>query len=93
MLLEAVGGIDALRDLEQAVDETSSGPPDAMRNGGMSMLFYHYVRMPGGADRHDIQAQFRNYCGLDSAAMLMVFRYMTDVAPNFRQSSTAFPQP
>jgi hypothetical protein len=57
----------------------------------MAMLYYHYVRMFGGADRREIRAQFRNYCGLDSAAMVMVFRYMTDVVPTFRPCAEAFP--
>jgi hypothetical protein len=46
--------------------------------------------MFGGADRQEIREQFRNYCGLDSAAMLMVFRYMTDFVPKFKPSTTAF---
>jgi hypothetical protein len=87
--LESVGGIEALREVELAMED-SPGLADTMKNGGMAMLFYHYVRMFGGADRPDIQAQFRNYCGLDSAAMLMVFRYMTDCVPEFRPSATAF---
>jgi hypothetical protein len=89
--LESVGGVEGLRDLELALDESAPGLPDTMKNGGMAMLFYHYVRMFGGADRPEIRAQFRNYCGLDSAAMLMVFRYMTDVVPTFDSSTTAFP--
>ena len=89
--LESVGGIEGLRELERAVEESAPGLPDAMKNGGMAMLFYHYVRMFGGANRPEIRAQFRNYCGLDSAAMMMVFRYMTDVVPTFNSSATAFP--
>ena len=86
--LEAVGGIEALREIERAVEDP--GQPDAMKNGGMAMLFYHYVRMFGGADRPEIVAQFKNYCGLDSAAMVMVFRYMTDIVPGFSASPSAF---
>lgn len=88
--LEAVGGIDALREIERAVEENNPRLPDAMKNGGMAMLFYHYVRMFGGADRPEIVAQFKNYCGLDSAAMVMVFRYMTDIVPGFSASPSAF---
>ena len=86
--LEAVGGIEALREIERAFEDP--GQPDAMKNGGMAMLFYHYVRMFGGADRPEIVAQFKNYCGLDSAAMVMVFRYMTDIVPGFSASPSAF---
>ena len=88
--LEAVGGIEVLREIERAVEDP--GQPDAMKNGGMAMLFYHYVRMFGGADRPEIVAQFKNYCGLDSAAMVMVFRYMTDIVPGFQVSPSAFPK-
>lgn len=42
-------------------------------------------------ERAEIRAQFRNYCGLDSSAMLMVFRYMTDFVPRFRPCAAAFP--
>ena len=90
--LEAVGGVDALREIECAVEENDPGLPDAMKNGGMAMLFYHYVRMFGGADRPEIVAQFKNYCGLDSAAMVMVFRYMTDIVPGFPADTSAFPE-
>ena len=90
--LEAVGGIEALREIERAVEDNDSDLPDAMKNGGMAMLFYHYVRMFGGADRPEIVAQFKNYCGLDSAAMVMVFRYMTDIVPGFQVSLSAFPK-
>jgi hypothetical protein len=88
--LETVGGLEALREIEAAIDQDSASIPDALKNGGMAMLFYHYVRMFGGADRPEIRAQFRNYCGLDSAAMLMVFRYMTDMVPRFRQCADGF---
>jgi hypothetical protein len=91
--LEAVGGIEALREIERAVEENDPGLPDAMKNGGMAMLFYHYVRMFGGADRPEIVAQFKNYCGLDSAAMVMVFRYMTDIVPEFQPNGAAFSPP
>ena len=90
--LEAVGGVDALREIECAVEANDPGLPDAMKNGGMAMLFYHYVRMFGGADRPEIVAQFKNYCGLDSAAMVMVFRYMTDIVPGFPADPSAFPE-
>ena len=90
--LEAVGGIEALREIERAVAENDPGLPDAMKNGGMAMLFYHYVRMFGGAERPEIVAQFKNYCGLDSAAMVMVFRYMTDNVPGFLANTSAFPE-
>lgn len=42
------------------------------------MLAYHYVRMFGGADDPAIVSQFRQYCRLDSAAMVMVYALMRD---------------
>lgn len=88
--LMAVGGPERLRELEAAIEEDSKDLPRALKNGGLATLFYHYVRMFGGGDRPEIRAQFRNYCGLDSAAMLMVFRYLTDVVPSFRPCAEGF---
>jgi hypothetical protein len=88
--IDSLGGMHRLRDLEHAAEASSPWLPVALKDGGMAMLFYHYVRMFGGADRQEIREQFRNYCGLDSAAMLMVFRYMTDFVPKFKPSTTAF---
>jgi len=48
----------------------------AINNGGLAMLYYHYVRLFCGADRPEIQRQFRQYCQLDSAAMVMAFDYL-----------------
>ncbi len=74
-ILEAVGGIEAAKDLVRADD----GEGNAVRNGGMAMLAYHYVRMfPGQAGNLEIVAQFRQYCRLDSAAMVMVYALMRD---------------
>jgi len=89
--LEAVGGAEALRDLERAAEESAPGLPETLRNGGSAMLLYHYVRGFGGGDRQDVRALFRNYCGLDSAAMVMVFRYMNEVVPTFEGDGDAFP--
>jgi hypothetical protein len=51
----------------------------AVRNGGMAMLAYHYVRMfPGHTNDPEIIAQFRQYCRLDSAAMVMAYALMRD---------------
>jgi hypothetical protein len=66
-ILEAVGGIETYRTLVEAEDDEG---PGALRNGGMAMLAYHYVRMFGGADDPAIVSQFRQYCQLDSAASL-----------------------
>ena len=74
-ILEAVGGIETYRTLIEAEDDEG---PSALRNGGMAMLAYHYVRMFGGADDPDIVSQFRKYCRLDSAAMVMVYALMRD---------------
>ena len=54
---------------------------------------YHYVRMFGGAERPETRAQFRNYCGLDSAAMVMVFRYMTHVVPGTSEARESCDHP
>lgn len=72
-ILEAIGGIDSALKLE---DEEEEG--EGIRNGGMAMLAYHYVRLLGGADDPEIIAQFRRYCRLDSAAMVMVYGMMRD---------------
>jgi len=74
-ILEAVGGIETYRTLVEAEDDEG---PSALRNGGMAMLAYHYVRMFGGADDPAIVSQFRQYCQLDSAAMVMVYALMRD---------------
>ena len=74
-ILEAVGGIETYRSLVEADDDEG---PGALRNGGMAMLAYHYVRMFGGGDDPEIVGQFRQYCRLDSAAMVMVYALMRD---------------
>jgi hypothetical protein len=74
-LLEAVGGlVEGDRELRDD-DDNAAG---AIRNGGMAMLAYHYVRMFGDAEDRACENQLRAYCGLDSAAMLMVFALMRD---------------
>jgi hypothetical protein len=75
---ERLGGADMVKLLQQRIHEDSEEVPEAIRNGGMAMLYYHYVRLNGGGDLLSIQKSFRDYCRLDSAAMVMVFRYMTD---------------
>jgi hypothetical protein len=72
-ILEAIGGIESMHKLEDDEDQS-----DGIRNGGMAMLAYHYVRLFGGADDPEIIAQFRRYCRLDSAAMVMVYAMMRD---------------
>lgn len=74
-ILEAVGGIETYRTLIESEEDEG---PGALRNGGMAMLAYHYVRMFGGADDPAIVSQFRQYCRLDSAAMMMVYALMRD---------------
>lgn len=85
-ILEAVGGIEAAKDLAQADD----GEGSAVRNGGMAMLAYHYVRMfPGHASNPEIVAQFRQYCRLDSAAMVMVYALMRDHVGRWSRTTAA----
>jgi hypothetical protein len=84
---ERLGGDEAANELRRKIDEESGDVPEAIRDGGMAMLYYHYVRlMRDGADP-SVQRSFRDYCRLDSAAMVMVFRYMTDVVPTFEAVS------
>jgi hypothetical protein len=75
-ILEAVGGLEICRTIITS-DEEEDGT-GAVRNGGMAMLAYHYVRMFGGDEDPDIVGQFRQYCRLDSAAMVMVYALMRD---------------
>ncbi len=77
-ILEAVGGIERAREIIASDDSDESGSGGAVRNGGMAMLAYHYVRMFGSHDDREIVAQFRCYCRLDSAAMVMVYGLMRD---------------
>jgi hypothetical protein len=77
-ILEAVGGIERAREIIASDDSDDSCPGGAVRNGGMAMLAYHYVRMFGKHDDPEIVAQFRRYCRLDSAAMVMVYGLMRD---------------
>ncbi len=72
-ILEVIGGIESSLKLEDDEDEG-----EGIRNGGMAMLAYHYIRLFGGADDPEIIAQFRRYCRLDSAAMVMVYGMMRD---------------
>jgi hypothetical protein len=65
-----------------ALSDEDGAPTDldfAINNGGLAMLYYHYVRLFGGAESPDIQRQFRQYCQLDSAAMVMAFDYLRRV--------------
>jgi hypothetical protein len=67
----------------QALMHDEEGAPEgldfAIKNGGLAMLYYHYVRLFGGAERQDIQRQFQQYCQLDSAAMVMAYDYLRRV--------------
>ncbi len=88
-ILEAVGGINTVRELVASDDGGMGGDEGAaaVRNGGMAMLAYHYVRMFGGSDDPAIVAQFRQYCQLDSAAMVMVYALMRDHVGQWRGQS------
>jgi hypothetical protein len=79
-ILEAIGGIESVHKLE---DDEEEG--EGIRNGGMAMLAYHYVRLFGGADDPEIISQFRRYCRLDSAAMVMVYGMMRDHVSKWEQ--------
>lgn len=81
-ILEALGGVDVVTRLIGA--DESDGGNEALRNGGMAMLAYHYVRMFGRADDPAIVGQFRQYCRLDSAAMVMVYAMMRDHVRNWK---------
>ena len=78
-ILEAIGGIESVHNVEDDEDEG-----EGIRNGGMTMLAYHYVRLFGGADDPEIIAQFRRYCRLDSAAMVMVYGMIRDHVANWK---------
>lgn len=60
---------------------------DAIRNGGMAMLAYHRTRMFGEPHDPAIARQLRRYCGLDSAAIVMVYGLMRDVVATWPRSS------
>jgi hypothetical protein len=55
-------------------DEEEQG--EAITNGGLAMIYYHYVRLFGGGGRPEIRLQFRQYCQLDSAAMVMAYDWL-----------------
>lgn len=80
-ILEAVGGIETLKQIVSNDDGSAGTDGGGVRSGGMAMLAYHYVRMFGGAEDPAIVDQFRRYCRLDSAAMVMVYALMRDVVP------------
>ena len=64
-------GPEALAALANGDDEEP-----AIANGGLAMVFYHYVKLFGGHDQEEIQQQFRQYCRLDSAAMVLAFGFL-----------------
>ena len=82
-LLQALGGVDALHALATEDDEASHGA--AIRNGGMAMLAYHFARMLGSPSDPAVTTQLRQYCRLDSAAMVMVYALMRDIVPGWSQ--------
>lgn len=84
-ILEAVGGIEMVRTVI-ATTEDDGGAPSPVRNGGMAMLAYHHVRLFGGAEAPGVAEQLRGYCGLDSAAMVMVYAMMRDHVPSWGRS-------
>ena len=67
-------GPEALAALANGDDQES-----AIANGGLAMVFYHYVKLFGGHDQEEIQQQFRRYCRLDSAAMVLAFGFLRQV--------------
>ena len=84
-LLEELGGESVVRKMIANDDGAS------IRNGGMAMLAYHYARMFDGAQHPEIQAQLRRYCRLDSAAMVMVYGLMRDIAGGWGQDGSLRP--
>jgi hypothetical protein len=52
---------------------------DVIRNGSMAMLAYHHARLSDEPHHPAIARQLRRYCGLDSAAVVMVYGLMRDV--------------
>jgi len=81
-ILRAVGGKERVREVIAADEGDESG--DAIRNGGMAMLAYHYVRMFNDQPNEAILQQFRQYCRLDSAAMVMAYGLMRDHVKGWR---------
>ena len=73
-LLEELGGETLVRTAMEG-----DGGDGVIHNGGMAMLAYHYARTFEGAGHPELRAQLRRYCGLDSAAMVMVYGLMRDV--------------
>ncbi len=63
---------------------TTATQIDAIRNGGMAMLAYHYVRMFNDQPNETVLQQFRQYCRLDSAAMVMAYALMRDHVKGWR---------
>jgi len=57
-ILEAVGGIERVKEVV-AADDGSDDAGGAVRNGGMAMLAYHYVRMFAANPTESILQQFR----------------------------------
>lgn len=82
-LLQALGGVDAVQALATADDEESRG--SAIRNGGMAMLAYQFARMLGAPRDPAVTTQLRQYCRLDSAAMVMMYALMRDLVPSWSQ--------
>jgi len=81
-ILRAVGGKDVVRGVIAADDGEGTG--GAIRNGGMAMLAYHYVRMFNDQLNESVLQQFRQYCRLDSAAMVMAYALMRDHVKGWR---------
>lgn len=82
-ILRAVGGKERVREVIAADD--GDEPGDAIRNGGMAMLAYHYVRMFNDEPNEAVLQQFRQYCRLDSAAMVMAYALMRDHVKGWRE--------
>ena len=81
-ILHAVGGKERVCEVIAADGGDESG--DAIRNGGMAMLAYHYVRMFNDQPNETVLQQFRQYCRLDSAAMVMAYALMRDHVKGWR---------
>ena len=68
--LKAVGGGHVLDQRDTMQREAG------LSNGGAASLYFHYARYFAAGRRPEIIDQFRRYCRLDSAAMVMVYGFM-----------------
>lgn len=83
---DRLAGEGGRKELEERMESEDESLPRMIKDGGMAMLYYHYVRLRGLGHQPSLRQPFRDYCGLDSAAMVMVFRYMSQEVPGFAKA-------